>query len=305
MTTPATPATPATPTTMSTSTTTTAAADRREHAPAPEPRPRFHDLIAAEWLKMWSLRSTPWAFVVSALLILAINTNAAVANYHNWPGYPEGIRKLFVPIWAMRDAFTIGGAMVLMLAAASIGALTIVGEYSTGQIRTTFAAVPACRSVMAAKTVVVMAVTTVLGAVSAVTSFAVTQAILSGRHVGLPFDHPDATRVMVASALLAPVCAVVGMGLGALIRHTATTIVTLTLVLLVLPPLLTEGRHASATLLHALPLGAWAELVTVGDSPVPVAYPTTIAGSWTVYGLWSLVAVVLAVVVVHHRDPAP
>ncbi|MEV4997108.1 ABC transporter permease [Streptomyces niveus] len=268
------------------------------------PRARFHHLIAAEWTKMWSLRSTPWAFAVSVLLVVAINTNAAVADYHNWPDYPEGIRQLFVPIWAMRDAFTIGGAMVLMLAAASIGALTLVGEYSTGQIRTTFAAVPARRSVLAAKTVVVTVVTTALGAVAAVASFAVTQAILSGHHVGLPFDYPGAARVMVASALLAPVCALVGLGLAALIRHTATTIVSLTLLLLVLPSLLNEGRYATASLLHALPQGAWAELVTVGDSPVPVAYPTTIAGSWLVYGLWALVAVVIAAVAVHHRDPA-
>lgn len=270
-----------------------------------EPRARFHHLIAAEWTKMWSLRSTPWALAVSALLVVAINTNAAVADHNNWPRYPEGIRELFVPIWAMRDAFTIGGAMVLMLAAASIGALTLVGEYSTGQIRTTFAAVPARRSVLAAKTVVVTAVTTALGAFAAVTSFAVTQAILSGHHVGLPFDYPEASRVMAASALLAPVCALVGMGLAALIRHTATTIVTLTLVLLVLPSLLNEGRHATASLLHALPQGAWAELVTVGDFPGPVTYPTTIAGSWLVYGIWSLVAVVIAVLAVHHRDPAP
>lgn len=271
----------------------------------PEPRPRFRDLAAAEWIKMWSLRSTPWAFAVSALLVVAINTNAAVADHDNWPRYPEGIRELFVPIWAMRDAFTIGGAMVLMLAAASIGALTVVGEYGTGQIRTTFAAVPARRSVLAAKTVVVTAVTGALGAVAAVTSFAVTQAILSGRHVGLPFDYPGASRVMVASALLAPVCALAGMSLAALIRHTATTIVGLTLLLLVLPPLLNEDRHWTASLLHALPQGAWAELVTVGDSPVPVAYPTTVAGSWLVYGSWALVAVVIAVVAVHHRDPAP
>ncbi|GGJ77853.1 ABC transporter permease [Streptomyces camponoticapitis] len=273
-------------------------------APA-EPRARFRDLVAAEWIKMWSLRSPPWALAVSALLVVAINTNAAVADHNNWPGYPEGIRELFVPIWAMRDAFTIGGAMVLMLAAASIGALTLVGEYSTGQIRTTFAAVPARRSVLAAKTVVVTAVTAVLGAVAAVTSFAVTQAVLSGRRIGLPFDYPGATRVLLASALLAPVCALVGMALAALIRHTATTIVTLTLLLLVLPSLVTERDHATASLLHALPQGAWAELVTVGDSPVPVTYPTTIAGSWIVYGLWSLAAVVVAVVAVHHRDPAP
>ncbi|MFC9608911.1 ABC transporter permease [Streptomyces niveus] len=294
-----------TETTAATTTDTTTYTTADSAAGRPEPRPRFYDLIAAEWIKMWSLRSTPWAFAVSALLVVAINSNAAVADHNNWPGYPEGIKELFVPIWAMRDAFTIGGAMVLMLAAASIGALTVVGEYGTGQIRTTFAAVPARRSVLAAKTVVVTAVTTVFGAVAAVTSFAVTQAILSGRHVGLPFDYPGASRVMVASALLAPVCALVGMGVAALIRHTATTIVGLTLLLLVLPSLLNEGRHWTASLLHALPQGAWAELVTVGDSPVPVAHPTTIAGSWLVYGLWSLVAVVIALVAVHHRDPAP
>ncbi|WP_405801335.1 ABC transporter permease [Streptomyces sp. NBC_01506] len=292
-------------TTTETTTTETTPAHPELH-PEPRPRrPRFHDLIAAEWIKLWSLRSTPWAFAVSTLLVVAINANAAVADYHNWPGYPEGIRELFVPIWAMRDAFTIGGAMVLMLAAASIGALTVVGEYSTGQIRTTFAAVPARRSVLAAKTVVVTAVTTVFGAVAAVTSFAVTQAILSGRNVGLPFDYPEAARVMLASALLAPVCALIGMAFGALIRHTATTIVTLTLLLLVLPSLLNERRHATASLLHALPQGAWAELVTVGDSPVPETYPTTIAGTWLVYGIWALVAVTVTVLFAHHRDPAP
>ncbi|MFC8828347.1 ABC transporter permease [Streptomyces sp. NPDC057137] len=288
---------------MTTQTRTPVTADRSE--PAPEPRARFHDLVAAEWIKMWSLRSTPWAFAVSALLVILINTNAAVADHNNWPGYPEGIRELFVPIWAMRDAFTIGGAMVLMLAAASIGALTLVGEYSTGQIRTTFAAVPARRSVLAAKTVVVTAVTTALGAVAAVTSFAVTQAILSGRHVGLPFDYPGAARVMVASALLAPVCALVGMGVGALIRHTATTIVTLTFILLVLPSLLNERNHMAASIQHALPQGAWSELVEVGESPVRELYPATIAGSWAVYGLWSIMALAIAMLLVHHRDPAP
>lgn len=288
---------------MTTRTRTPANTDRNE--PAPEPRARFHDLVAAEWIKMWSLRSTPWAFAVSALLVVLINTNAAVADHNNWPGYPEGIRELFVPIWAMRDAFTIGGAMVLMLAAASIGALTLVGEYSTGQIRTTFAAVPARRSVLAAKTVVVTAVTTALGAVAAVTSFAVTQAILSGRHVGLPFDYPGTARVLAASALLAPVCALVGMGLGALVRHTATTIVTLTFILLVLPSLLNERDHLAASIQHALPQGAWSELVEVGESPVRELYPATIVGSWTVYGIWSIVALTIAMVLVHHRDPAP
>ncbi|MEU3372470.1 hypothetical protein ABZ734_18615 [Streptomyces sp. NPDC006660] len=170
---------------------------------AAEPHARFHDLLAAEWIKLWSLRSVSWALGISALAVIAINISSAVADYNNWPTYNEGIRALFVPIWAMRDAFTAGACMVLILATGSIGALTLVGEYSTGQIRTTFAAVPARRSVVAAKMAVVSAVMLGYGTVVAGTSFGVTQALLSGRGIGLSLDHPGALRAVAASALLA------------------------------------------------------------------------------------------------------
>ncbi|MBT2449923.1 ABC transporter permease [Streptomyces sp. ISL-43] len=274
----------------------------RKAAVSTAARARFPDLLAAEWIKLWSLRSTPWAFGVGVLVVIGINVNAAVADYDNYPNYPQGTKDLFVPIWAMRDAFTLGAGMVLMLAAGSIGALTVVSEYSTGQIRTTFAAVPARRSVVAAKTAVVTAITLVYGAVVATASFGVTQAVLSGRHVGLPLDYPGALRATAASALLAPVCALVGMGLGALIRHTATSIVTITGVLLLLPSLINDRDAWSAALLHALPRGAWDRLTEVGDSPVPVLYPATLTGAWIVYAAWPLAAVAIATVVVHRRD---
>ncbi|MFF3323540.1 hypothetical protein [Streptomyces sp. NPDC002889] len=91
----------------------------------PGPRTHFRDLLAAEWIKLWSLRSSSWAFGASALVVIGINISAAVADYNNWPTYNEGIRALFVPIWAMRDAFTIGASMVLILATGSIGALRL------------------------------------------------------------------------------------------------------------------------------------------------------------------------------------
>ncbi|MFJ4916676.1 hypothetical protein [Streptomyces sp. NPDC088726] len=65
---------------------------------AAEPGARFRDLLAAEWIKLWSLRSISWAFGVSALVIIAINISAAVADYNNWPACNEGIRALFLPI---------------------------------------------------------------------------------------------------------------------------------------------------------------------------------------------------------------
>ncbi|MEU0368986.1 ABC transporter permease [Streptomyces sp. NPDC006283] len=269
---------------------------------APVPRARFRDLLAAEWIKLWSLRSYAWAFGASALVVIGINISAAVADYKNWPTYNEGIRALFVPIWAMRDAFTIGASMVLILATGSIGALMMVGEYSTGQIRTTFAAVPARRSVVAAKMAVVTAVMVVYGTVVAGTSFGVTQAVLSGRDIGLSLDHPGAFRAVVASALLAPVCALIGMGLGALIRHTATTIVTYTGILLLLPFLLNDRHRWSSAILHALPHSAWERLVQVGDPFESAPYPATLSGSWIVYAAWPLAAAVIAMTAVRRRD---
>ncbi|MGW9327565.1 ABC transporter permease [Streptomyces sp. EAG2] len=269
---------------------------------AAEPGVRFRELLAAEWIKLWSLRSISWAFGVSALVIIAINVSAAVADYNNWPTYNEGIRALFVPVWAMRDAFTIGACMVLVLATGSIGALTVVGEYSTGQIRTTFAAVPARRSVVAAKTAIVTAVMLIYGTVVAGTSFGVTQAILSGRDISLSLDHPGALRAVAASALLAPVCALVGMGLGALIRHTAATLVTFTGILLLLPFLLNERHRWSSAILHALPRSAWERLVQMSDPFEPVPYPATVGGSWIVYAAWPLAAAVVAVVAVRRHD---
>ncbi|MFJ3820099.1 ABC transporter permease [Streptomyces nodosus] len=269
------------------------------------PAARFTDLLAAEWIKLRSLRSTSWALGSSAFAVIAFNANAARADYANYPGYGRVIQENFLS-WALRDAFTQGAAMILVLAAASIGAATVVGEYATGLIRTTFTAVPDRRALMAAKVAVVTAVMTVYGAVVSGASFAATQAILDGRGQGVPIGHPGALRVVVASALLAPVCALVGMGLGALIRHSATTMVVHVFVLLFLPSFITERYHWTACIRNALPFSAWFRLVDIdyGHRPFTLAsrWPTTVTGGWIVFGAWALVAAVVTVAAVDRRD---
>ncbi|MFI6402726.1 ABC transporter permease [Streptomyces sp. NPDC050548] len=269
------------------------------------PAPRFTDLLAAEWLKLRSLRSTYWAFGVSTLVVIAVNANAARADYVNYPHYNHVMRDQFADT-ALFDAFTNGAAMILVLTAASIGAVTVVGEYATGLVRTTFAAVPDRRALMSAKAAVVTAVMTVYGAVVASASFTASQATLSGRDVGLSISYPGALRVVVASALLAPVSALVGMAMGALIRHSATTMVLATGLLLLLPIFVTERYHWTACVRNALPFNAWARLVQVdyGRMPLTLAerYPTTVAGAWAVFAVWAAVAAVVTVVAVDRRD---
>jgi ABC-2 type transport system permease protein len=266
---------------------------------------RFRHLVAAEWTKLWSLRSTYLGLAVCALVILAITANTSLADYRNWPTYNAETQAIFVPVWSMRDAFNDVAGLFLVLAASSIGAVTVVGEYSSGLIRTTFAAVPARRSVMAAKVTVVAAVFLAFGVAVSAAAFGLSQAILSGRDLGLSIGYPEALRAVAASAVLAPVSALIGMGIGALVRHTATTIVTTTVTLLLLPRLF-ESRHYQwvAALHNALPAAAWDRLTqTAAETALHEdPFPPTIAGSWTVFAAWSLVAAVATVVAAHRRD---
>ena len=137
---------------------------------------------------------------------------------------------------------------------------------------------------------------------------ALTQAILSGSTPGVSIGYPGALRVVVASALLAPLCALIGMALGAVIRHSAAAIISSVLILLMLPIVFTDSRHWAAVIDHALPFSAWMRLVDTLYDPNGGAYahapshPWTITGAWTVYTLWALAAATLTVISVHRRD---
>ncbi|MEU2658834.1 ABC transporter permease [Streptomyces sp. NPDC007325] len=265
-----------------------------------EPKDRFRDLVASEWLKLWSLRSTGWSLLLGALAVMAFNVGAAWDHYRYWMAYDEVSRAGFVANGlALGDAFTGNAAMVLVLCSAAMGAVAVVGEYGSGQVRTTFAAVPARGSLISAKALVLAGVQTGFGAVVAGGSFWATQALLSLRDTGVSLGHPGAVRLVVASALLAPVCALAGMALGALVRRGAAAVVGAVVLLLLLPAVLSEERHLTAVLSHGLPLGAWRRLAGEGAAG---PFPWTTGGAWLVYGAWAVVAVLVTVVVVRRRD---
>jgi ABC-2 type transport system permease protein len=114
------------------------------HAPAalPVESPvRFRDLVAAEWIKLRSQRSTPWTLAVTALVVIGSAVVAAHADYANFPHYSPAEQHDHG--FSLSDAFPLVGYLTLMVVAASTGAATVVSEYSSGLIRTTTVAVPA------------------------------------------------------------------------------------------------------------------------------------------------------------------
>ncbi|MDF9817034.1 ABC transporter permease [Streptomyces sp. SPB162] len=270
-------------------------------ASATEPPARFRDLLASEWIKMRSLRSTPWSlaltmvFVIGSAAVAALAENRILEKMSPQARADQGFMVF--------DAFPPAGYMTLMLVAGSVGALTVVSEYSSGLIRTTTVAVPARGAVVLAKAVVTAALWTAVGAVVATGCFLVSQAILNANHAGVPLTHPGVPRALVASTLLAPVCALTGLGVGFLIRHSAATMVTNTFTLLMLPPIFSQSARWSAAVSHAMPVTAWKRLIqNWPPDPHSLGYTATVPDSWTVYALWPLIAVALAGTVVRRRD---
>ena len=271
------------------------------HADA-EPRVRFTDLLAAEWIKLWSLRSTSGALAAGALAVIGICANSARSNVHLIRA--NGTEEQRLAIDPLHAAFVPDAYLLLMIVAAAVGAVTVSGEYTSGLVRATFAAVPARRQVVAAKAFVVGAVLLVFGAAVAGISFGLTQAIYDQVRIGLPVGAPGALRAIAASAVLAPVCGLAGMAVAALVRHGAGAVVTAVVVLAVLPRLFAgETYRWVKEIGNAMPVSAWSALV---ENPAvrhaPSRYPVEPGEAWLTYGAWALVAVVVAVTAVHRRD---
>ncbi|MEV6118870.1 ABC transporter permease [Streptomyces sp. NPDC052109] len=268
--------------------------------PPAEPKARFSDLFAAEWIKLWSLRSTPWAFLATVAMVLTSTVTIALSDVQQYAQSDQTQRELFRTLGRVADSFPFTTATMLIAGAGAIGAMTILGEYTTGMIRTTFTAVPARSAVMAAKVAVITVATTALGVVLAFASYGATQVVMSGQNLAVGPGHPGIPRMLVASALLAPVCALVGMAVAAVVRHSVATIVTTTALFFVLPTLLNDRSRLSASFLHMTIQQAWGRIAQ--GQATGEEWPWTVGGACVVLAVWSLLAATLAVFSANKRD---
>lgn len=285
---------------MNTRTDTHPAPSGTHQTPAGPPA-TFTDLLAAEWIKLWSLRSIPWFLLISAVTLIGLNANGARASRSGWASWTVEHQAYYARFGALDDAFTRPCASLTLLAMGALGAIAILSEQTTGLLRTTFAAVPARREVIAAKVLLVAGVATGFGVFVVTVSFWLDEAILAGKYGGVSIGHPGALRLVTASALLAPIGALVGLGLGAVIRHSVTAMVTLFVLVFMLPAFVRANTYWGALIAHALPFSAWSRLLIPGKI-IGDPYPSTPGGAWTVYAVWTAVAVVLAMVSVPNRD---
>jgi hypothetical protein len=190
-------------------------------------------VVLSEWTKLRSLRSTRWALFVTVLLTIGIGFLACTVFEARWPNLSLADRLRFHPL-----RVSLAGVGLAQLSIGVLGVLVITGEYSTGMIRSTFAAVPKRLPVLWAKTAVFAAVTLAVSLPAVLIVFFAGQSILSARHIQIAFSYPGVARAVIGAALFLTVVGVFGLGIGAIVRNTAGGIVTFVGIMFVLPPIL-------------------------------------------------------------------
>ncbi len=178
-------------------------------------RAGLRQAMRAEWTKLVSLRSTRWTLLVTAVGTLVVTYLATRSSLHHAPGWYQG----FDP-----TNQSLAGLAVASLAIGVLGVLAMSGEYGTGTIRSSLAAMPRRGVLLTAKVVVVGLCTLVVGEALSFTAFFEGQAVLSGGAPTASLGQPGVLRAVALSGAFLALFALLGLGLGTIMRHTAGAI---------------------------------------------------------------------------------
>jgi ABC-type transport system involved in multi-copper enzyme maturation permease subunit len=185
-------------------------------------------VITSEFTKLHSLRSSRLSLLIALGLVVGLGLFVPWLSVRDWregtptQGY-DAVERSLSGIYLAQIAFGVLGAMV------------VTGEYATGSIRSTFAAVPKRLPVLWSKLGVFLTTSLILGTIACVLAFVAGQAIFSTKHVDASFGDPHVLRVVIGCGLFLAAMGALGLALGAVARNTAAAITTLTLVLFVVP----------------------------------------------------------------------
>ncbi|HEX5204266.1 ABC transporter permease [Paractinoplanes rhizophilus] len=253
----------------------------------------FTNVLRAELAKLTTMSSAYWAVLVAFAANIGFAVLAAALLAPRLK--PGDLAHVDVVQLAL------AGLHLSQVSFGVLGALVITGEYGTGMIRTTFAAVPRRRTVLAAKGLVFAGTALLTATLSTVVAYLAFLAALPAQTLtGTALGDPGVTRAVLGGGLYLTVYGLLGFGLGALLRSSAATIATLLGVLFV-PPLL----------LNLLPetwkttVGPYIPMQSGSQIFVAARHEAASLAPWTGFGVFSLyaaVALVAAFAIANRRD---
>jgi ABC-2 type transport system permease protein len=260
--------------------------------PAPQPTVGYGNVARSELTKLRTLRST---YICVGFIVVAMVGLAWLEGVRWHQILTDGFKGDRPDFDATLEV--LNGVYLAQLVVGVLSVLAITSEYATGMIHATFSAVPQRRAVLAAKAAVVAGATLVLGEVLSFGSFLFGQALL-GKY-GVSLSDPGVLRAVVGAGLYLSAVSLLGLGIGAAIRHTAGGVSAFfgvlfapTLVTALLP---TDWRNA---VINWLPANAGSQIFTV-------VHPHGALQPWAGLGVfcsYAVVAMAAAWVLVTARD---
>jgi ABC-2 type transport system permease protein len=173
-----------------------------------------HGVLAAEWVKLRSVRSMYLTLPAACAVAFAFS----VMPFNGDPDRSAMNAAALAEYDAVRYCYS-GGFLIAVLTMGVLGALAITSEYGTGLIRTTFAAVPRRRTVLAAKALVVGGLALLIGEILAFAIFFAGQSLLSGKRLSVGLGDPHVLRAVLGAGFFLSVTALIGLALGTIVRR--------------------------------------------------------------------------------------
>jgi ABC-2 type transport system permease protein len=253
--------------------------------------------LHAEWTKLHTVAGTGWLVANTIVLTVALGAVVAAAVRCPTGGCDQD------PVRLSLTGVQLGQAVVAILAV-----LIICGEYGTGMIGTTLAAVPRRATVLAAKAAVLVSVVAGAGTVAVLGSVLAGRLLLpdngftpaNGQALVSLADGPT-LRAAVGTVLYLVLIALLSLGVATAVREPATAIGVI-LGLLYLFPIVTQvvsDPDWERRLQQLAPMTAGLAVQATTDlGRLPI-------GPWKglgVLALWAVAALLVGGLVLHRRD---
>lgn len=252
------------------------------------------NVIAAEWTKLRTIRSSYWTLGLMVVLTLGMSVWLALV-LHSELNSTDGFDSSdFNQVGLL---LLIGLVFLSQVVAVLLGSMTITSEYGSGMIRTSLTTVSDRVRFALSKGLVLAGTIFVVAFVSAVVAIqAIGLPIVFGSQDNGPSSGAS-WRITLMGALYVTLVSLIAYGLGLALRHTAAAIsVTLGLIF-VLPILGGLIPHASFLSKYS-PMGAGERALVLHGTPGDLSPGIGLL----VLALWAVAALVYGLITITTRD---
>jgi hypothetical protein len=231
---------------------------------------------AAEWSRLWSVRSTWWCVIATTVVVLGIGTLAGI-DLRDAP-----LQDSDASAWEIGQ-FAAGLWMFVLLV---IVLVTATADHTTGGIVPTLQWTPRRALLLTARIGVLVVSATVFGQLL-VTGASVTVHLWASE-LGLPVT--EGSRTLAWAAFVHAACALLAAGIGMATRSTGGGLAGVFALIIVLPLLLQVIPHELAVRLNEMMPGSAVIYLLGGEGPGGTEMTTT--SSVVTLVCWSVAALI-------------